>query len=95
MCAHCINFRRIWITCVAFGVIGTGAALSITPIYADILNIGKYATVSVDGPRRVRHQFKNIYILYRRKLNIDQESQDMESLTGVVSGILSSAPSLG
>ena len=45
MCAL-LNFRRIWITCVAFGVIGIGAALSITPIYADILNIGKYITVS-------------------------------------------------
>lgn len=41
MCV-CIFDRRLWITCVAFGVIGIGAALSVTPIYADILNIGKY-----------------------------------------------------
>jgi hypothetical protein len=38
--------RKIWITCVAFGIVGIGAALSITPIYADILKIGKYVTVS-------------------------------------------------
>ena len=36
-----------------------------------------------------------IILLCRRKLKIDHDSQDMESLTGVVSGIISSAPSLG
>ena len=35
------HFRRLWITCVSFGAVGVGAALAVTPVYADILGIGK------------------------------------------------------
>ena len=34
--------RQIWITCVAFGITGVGAAMGSIPIYADMLNISKY-----------------------------------------------------
>ena len=85
------NFRRLWITCVSFGVIGVGAALSVTPIYADILRIGRYmCELEIRGV--VYTTTLDCLDANRKRLEVDQ---DLESLTGVVSGIVSAAPSLG
>ena len=34
--------RRLWVTCVAFGIVGIAAAFGIIPIFADMLEIAKY-----------------------------------------------------
>lgn len=39
--ADFIGRPRVWITCVADGVLGVGAAMGSIPIYADMLNIAK------------------------------------------------------
>ena len=79
--------RKLWITIVAFGVVGIGAALGLVPIFSDMLNTARCLPCQLYSVLHVL-----MALLAHRSAHEDEDSL---ALTAVISGIDSSTLSLG